>query len=77
MASAQTILPQGRTETVEDIDVDQQLLWEVENTSRVWVAGEAAMVRTLRRRLITELGIDRRCTAFMGYWRAGQAERNG
>ncbi len=76
-ASAVRILPQGSGEAVEDVNVDEQILWEVDNTSRVWVAGEAAMVRALRRHLITELGVDRRSAAFLGYWRAGRPENNG
>jgi len=37
-------------------------------------AGEAAAVRTMRRHLVSERGIDRRSVAFMGYWRQGRAE---
>ncbi|WZP17864.1 siderophore-interacting protein [Arthrobacter citreus] len=39
-----------------------------------WIAGEAAVVRGLRRYLVTEAGIDRKQVAFMGYWRSGRAE---
>ena len=39
-----------------------------------WIAGEAAVVRGLRRYLVTEAGIDRKQVAFMGYWRRGRAE---
>ena len=39
-----------------------------------WIAGEAAVVRGLRRYLVTEAGIDRKQVAFMGYWRIGRAE---
>jgi NADPH-dependent ferric siderophore reductase len=39
-----------------------------------WVAGEAAMVRSLRRYLVGELGYDARAHYFGGYWRAGVAE---
>lgn len=38
-----------------------------------WIAGESAMVTRLRRALVTELGVDRRQVAFMGYWRRGVA----
>ena len=76
-ASAARLLPQGNGEEVEDVDVDEQILWEVDNTSRAWVAGEAAVVRELRRHLIAEHGLDRSSAAFLGYWRAGRAENNG
>lgn len=41
-----------------------------------WIAGESAMVTTLRRALVSDLGIDRRQVAFMGYWRRGVAMRS-
>ncbi|MER5766387.1 siderophore-interacting protein [Streptomyces sp. NPDC001985] len=34
-----------------------------------WLAGEASAVRTLRRHLVGERGIDKRSIAFSGYWR--------
>lgn len=36
-----------------------------------WIAGEAGLVTGLRRVLVSELGMDRRQVAFMGYWRRG------
>jgi NADPH-dependent ferric siderophore reductase len=62
-----------------DIDVDRELLWEVPEQAHVkgfyaWMAGEAAMVRSLRRILVKDHGIDRSRVAFMGYWRAGKSE---
>ena len=39
-----------------------------------WFAGEAAVIRTLRRALVSEIGVCRRRVAFMGYWRLGRAE---
>lgn len=39
-----------------------------------WIAGEAAMVRGLRRYLVRDVGVDRKQVAFMGYWRRGRAE---
>jgi len=41
----------------------------------VWIAGESGVVTTLRRRLVTDLGLPRRRVAFMGYWRLGVAMR--
>ncbi|MFD2353280.1 SIP domain-containing protein [Nonomuraea ferruginea] len=32
------------------------------------------MIRTLRRHLVAERGMDRRAVAFMGYWRLGRSE---
>ncbi|WP_416960535.1 siderophore-interacting protein [Streptomyces sp. Agncl-13] len=34
-----------------------------------WVAGEASLVRAVRRHLVDECGMDRRAVAFTGYWR--------
>ncbi|WP_329024037.1 siderophore-interacting protein [Streptomyces sp. NBC_00690] len=34
-----------------------------------WVAGESSAVRTLRRHLVNDRGIDKRAVAFTGYWR--------
>lgn len=39
-----------------------------------WIAGEAGVVKELRRYLVREVGVDRRQVAFMGYWRRGRAE---
>ncbi len=41
-----------------------------------WIAGESKVVTGLRRHLVTELGMDRRQVAFMGYWREGVAMRS-
>ncbi|NCD20005.1 MAG: siderophore-interacting protein [Actinobacteria bacterium] len=39
-----------------------------------WFAGEASVIKELRRILVAEVGVCRRRVAFMGYWRAGRAE---
>jgi NADPH-dependent ferric siderophore reductase len=39
-----------------------------------WIAGEAAVIKDVRRYLVREVGIDRKQVAFMGYWRQGKAE---
>ncbi|MGG5175749.1 siderophore-interacting protein [Pseudarthrobacter sp. J1763] len=39
-----------------------------------WLAGEAGVIKELRRYLVRDVGIDRKQVAFMGYWRAGKAE---
>lgn len=38
-----------------------------------WIAGESKVVTTLRRCMVTELGLHRSQVAFMGYWREGVA----
>lgn len=63
-----------------DSDIDGGILWEVPQQRPVgdelfaWLAGEAGIIKALRRFLVTEAGIDRRQVAFMGYWRAGRPE---
>ncbi|GGO66849.1 siderophore-interacting protein [Nonomuraea cavernae] len=63
-----------------DVDVDVEELWEVPQEERppgplyAWLAGEASIIRALRRHLVAERGMDRRSVAFMGYWRLGRAE---
>jgi NADPH-dependent ferric siderophore reductase len=65
---------------LEDVDVDEDLLWEVPDGTAAtdgfyaWLAGEAAVIKTLRRHLVGACGVDRRAVAFMGYWRLGRAE---
>jgi len=64
---------------LEDVDVDTGILWEVPEPADVsrfyaWLAGEAAVIKALRRHLVTDCGVDRRSVAFMGYWRQGRAE---
>lgn len=68
-----------RPQELEEIDVDTQLLWEspedAEGEFYAWIAGESQTVKTLRRLLVQQHGVDRKRVAFMGYWRAGVAER--
>lgn len=72
---------------LEDVDVDTGLLWEAprdefDGPARdstglyAWLAGEAAVIKTIRRHLVGELGMDRKSVAFMGYWRLGREESN-
>ena len=63
----------------EDVDLDGGVLWEVPEAGAAtgcyaWLAGEAGMVKKLRRRLVRDLGVPRTSVAFMGYWRLGAAE---
>lgn len=71
----------ARCQPLAEVDVDRELLWESPVEDRVegsgfyaWIAGESAVVKTLRRLLVREYGIDRGRVAFMGYWRQGRAE---
>ena len=84
-AAAAHLAPAGRGAQVEEIAIDTDILWEVPRTAKrgaalksaplySWLAGEAAAIKSLRRHLVTELGVDRRAIAFMGYWRVGKAE---
>ena len=83
--AAEKLCPTGVPQEVKEIDIDRELLWDVprhakggdalkRTTLYAWLAGEAAAVRTMRRHLVSERGIDRRSVAFMGYWRQGRAE---
>lgn len=68
-----------RAQELADVDVDVDLLWDSPDDSDgefyAWIAGEAAMVKGLRRHLVQGCGVDRKRVAFMGYWRLGQSER--
>lgn len=66
-----------------DVDIERDILWEVPQAATppsadlyAWLAGEASVIKTLRRFLVSETGIDRRQVAFMGYWRDGRAQTN-
>jgi NADPH-dependent ferric siderophore reductase len=72
---------------LSEVDVDSDILWEVatgadgaplvgEAGLYAWLAGEAGVIKTLRRHLVTRCGVDRRAVAFMGYWRIGRGEQN-
>jgi len=81
-AAAGELLTPGASkpaQPVPDVDVDTEILWEVPDEVAAvplyaWLAGEAGVIRTLRRHLVVERGLDRRAVAFMGYWRLGQAD---
>ncbi|NUR05406.1 MAG: siderophore-interacting protein [Nocardioidaceae bacterium] len=67
----------GGPADVDDVDPDE-LLWEVPaavaagGSPYAWVAGEAGVVRDVRRHLVGEVGLPRDSVAFMGYWRLGK-----
>ncbi|GAA5204308.1 siderophore-interacting protein [Microbacterium jejuense] len=84
-AAAAELAPAGAGGDVEEIDIDTDILWEVPRTAKggaalksarlyAWLAGEAGVIKALRRHLVSEHGVDRRAVAFMGYWRLGRAE---
>ena len=67
----------GSAAELEDVDIDSTILWETttgQGEFYAWLAGEAGTIKTLRRHLVSELGIDRRQVSFMGYWRQGRPE---
>ncbi|MGO1317094.1 MAG: siderophore-interacting protein [Cellulomonadaceae bacterium] len=79
------VRPDGSAESVplEDVDVDSTILWDVPaahpgapglTDCYAWIAGEAQVVKDLRRHLVRDLGFPRSAVAFMGYWRRGRAE---
>ncbi len=62
-----------------EVDVDRELLWESpaappDEAFYAWLAGEAGVIKDLRRLLVRGHGVDRSRVAFMGYWRLGRAE---
>ncbi|WP_109471308.1 siderophore-interacting protein [Ornithinimicrobium cavernae] len=80
-AGAMTRAPQASGQEPEDVNVDEDILWELAAPEAAspdelyaWFAGEAGVIKTLRRHLVRDLGIDRRSVSFMGYWREGRAE---
>ncbi|MCW2509229.1 MAG: sidE [Modestobacter sp.] len=62
----------------EDVDLVGGILWQVPENGAdgcyAWLAGEAGMVKKLRRRLVRDLGVSGTSVAFMGYWRMGASE---
>jgi NADPH-dependent ferric siderophore reductase len=66
------------TQELDDVDVETTTLWESpeagDGSFYAWLAGESAVIKRLRRLLVTETGVDRSRVAFMGYWRLGKSE---
>ncbi|SEA61170.1 siderophore-interacting protein [Leifsonia sp. 21MFCrub1.1] len=66
------------SQQLDEVDVDRDILWETPEGTHpgfyAWIAGESAAVKTLRRLLVRDHGIDRSRVAFMGYWRLGRSE---
>ena len=61
---------------LEDVDLETATLWEVPDGSTdelyAWLAGEATVIKRLRRLMINDFGVARTAVAFMGYWRQGR-----
>lgn len=66
--------------TVETAEVDQPLLWDVPGSTHItahpgelygWLAGEAGVIKRIRRMMVEERSVPRSAVAFMGYWRQG------
>lgn len=75
-----------RSQPLRDVDIDAETLWDSPAVAGVadpaegfyaWIAGEAGVVKYLRRLLVSQRGVDRRRVAFMGYWRLGRPEHQG
>ncbi|RCV49875.1 siderophore-interacting protein [Marinitenerispora sediminis] len=75
------------TEPVDDVDIDGEgaLLWEVPDAHAEqvdaaagelygWLAGEAGVIKRLRRLMVNDHGVPRHAVAFMGYWRNGRSQ---
>lgn len=80
-AARQARLPErevagGAAQELEDIDIDEEILWELASPESgsfyAWAAGESAAVMAIRRYLVQERGIDKRHLTLMGYWRLGK-----
>ncbi|MEU8328867.1 siderophore-interacting protein [Micromonospora sp. NPDC048839] len=82
IAAAGELLAPGASaaaQPVPDVNLDTEILWEVPEEVAsaplyAWLAGEAGVIRHLRRHLVAERGLDRRAVAFMGYWRLGHVD---
>lgn len=64
---------------LDDVDIETGILWEIPpeeprsaSGAYAWLAGEAGVVKGLRRHLLQEIGLPRSSVAFMGYWRVGR-----
>jgi NADPH-dependent ferric siderophore reductase len=81
LANSAHVLPALATvpQPLGDINVDLELLWDSPGEASgghfyAWLAAEASVIKVLRRFLVSEIGVDRKQVAFMGYWRNGKSE---
>jgi iron complex transport system ATP-binding protein len=83
---AAPVVPRSHSQPrIADVEVDAELLWDVATPPgaaggeerpavTAWLAGEAGVVRGLRR-LLHAHGLGRGSLSAMGYWREGRPER--
>lgn len=66
----------GAPEPMPDIDADATLLWDRASPREAgfyaWIAGEAGVVKEIRRVLVSERGLQRVALTATGYWRLGR-----
>lgn len=66
----------GLSQELPEVDEDA-VLWETAEPEGfreyAWLAGEAGVITSLRRRLVKEVGMSRKQVSFMGYWKQGRA----
>ncbi|MGH3776445.1 MAG: siderophore-interacting protein [Pseudonocardiaceae bacterium] len=76
--------PPGAGADLVDVDLDSSILWDVPDESAsepdtpggelyAWLAGEAGLIKKLRRLMVNDHGVPRSAIAFMGYWRQGHS----
>ncbi|MDO4917089.1 MAG: siderophore-interacting protein [Rothia sp. (in: high G+C Gram-positive bacteria)] len=56
---------------------DQEIVWglaDEDSDYYVFIAGESAVIKTLRRICVNDAGLDKSNISFMGYWKKGRAE---
>ncbi|RMB58167.1 siderophore-interacting protein [Tessaracoccus antarcticus] len=62
---------------LDEVDAEDTILWETSPHNPAeryaWVAGEAGMLKQLRRWLLGPAGLTKEQVAIMGYWREGRA----
>lgn len=77
LAEALRELPTSASTGTAECDESEEdfVLWDVpaasSGTVYGWLAGEASLIKRLRRLLVHEHGIPKEAVAFMGYWREG------
>lgn len=77
IAANPAVVEAAAAPAAQEVDDDAEILWDSPQSHAdfyAWIAGESRMVKTLRRLLVTQHGIDRGRVAFMGYWKLGASE---
>lgn len=77
VAEAAPPVSQRVSQAIDDVDVDRSILWETSGSTATeryaWVAGEAGMLKQLRRWLLGPAGLTKEQVSIMGYWREGRS----